>query len=106
MPTLVIHAPHARAMQGSKSFESVLKDGIGDGYALSTDQVNRLAPGDPVVLLRKDRNKHRAEGTLVKLVATGRSTRNGRKRHDVHIEGLRVVPCGPEPLDRFGVNLI
>jgi hypothetical protein len=106
MPTLIIHASDARARKGSKSFESVLDDGIGDGYALSSDQYQRLEKGDPVVLLRKDRNKRRAEGRLVELVATGRTTPQGLQRYDVYLEDLKWVEYKPEPLNRYGVNVI
>jgi len=68
--TLVIHAPDAKAREGSKSFEDILKDGVGSGYAISKKDMGRLAPGCTVVLLRKDRDRKRAEGRLVRLYPT------------------------------------
>jgi len=102
--TLVIHAPNYRVAK--KSFEAVLKSGIGAGYAIYKKDISRLVPGCKVVLLRKDVNRKRAEGTLNKLVPTNRYTPQGIQRYDVHIEGLKVVAYKPEKLNRFGVAVL
>ena len=106
MTTLVIHAPDYRVKDGAKSFEAVLADGIGKGYAISQEDTSRLPPDSTVVLLRKDRNKRRVEGRLVKLVQTGRTTPQGIKQYDVHFKDRRVVIYKPERLNRFGVAVI
>ena len=63
--TFVIHAPDYRVKYGAKSFEAVMKDGKGERYAIYEDYVSKIHPGCIVVLLRKDKNKKRAEGELV-----------------------------------------
>ena len=108
MKNLVIHAPdHAVKGRGATSFEHILSTGVGPGYAISNNDIGKLTiPGSPVVLLRKDRRKARAEGRLIKIVPTGRYTRNGRQRYDVHIAGLKLVAYNPEKLNRFGYAVI
>ena len=105
MPTLVIHAPDRRAREGATSFEQILGAGIGDGYAIWTDYVNRIYAGCTVVLLRKDKNKLRAEGRLVKFVGTGRFI-NGVQRYDVHFKNMIEVPYKPERLNHYGVAVV
>ena len=106
MATLIIHAPDYRVKDGAKSFEKVLADGIGEGYAIGQKYISKLPQGSKVVLLRKDRDKKRAEGTLVKLISTNRYTPQGIQRYDVHTKGLTVVPFKSERLNRFGVAII
>jgi len=104
--TLVIHAPDYRVKGGAKRFEAVLKDGIGQSYAIPKSWLSKLHRGSKVVVLRKDKNKGRAEGRLVQLVPTGRTSPQGIKAYDVHIQGLKKVGYRPERLNRFGVALI
>ena len=107
MYTLVIHAPDYTVIEeGKKSFDAVLKDGVGVGYAISKNDVNRLPPGSKVVLLRKDKNQRRAEGQLVKLVPTNKYTPQGIQRYDVHIAGLKPVPYKPERLNHYGIAVL
>jgi len=107
MTTLVIHAPDYMVKKsGKKSFEQVLADGIGKGYAIYEEYISKLPKGSKVVLLRKDRNKKRAEGILVRLVPTGRYTPQGMQRYDVHIKGLAEVSYKPEELNHCGVAII
>lgn len=103
MATLVIHAPDHRVKGGAKSFESVLSDGIGVGYAIYAYDIGRLTAGSTVVLLRKDRRRQRAEGRLLRLVPTNKYTPQGIQRYDVHITGLKPVFYKPERLNHFGV---
>ena len=104
MPTLVISASHARARKGGKTFEAILVDGLGPGYAISRNDVVNLVPGSPVVLVRQDRSERREEGTLVmRPQYTGRNTPQGKRRYDVSIVNLREVTYRPEPIDRNGV---
>lgn len=105
MATLVIHAPDYRVKDGAKSFEKVLGDGIGEGYAIGQKYISKLPKGSNVVLLRKDRNRKRAEGILVKLVPTTK-TPQGIQRYDVHVEKWTKVPYKSEKLNRFGVAVI
>lgn len=105
MATLVIHAPRSTVVsKHAKSFEKTYKDGLGEGYAIYRSIVHEVHPGCTVVLLSKDQEL-RAEGKLVKLVATTK-TDNGCQRYDVHIEGLKKVPYKPEKLNHCGVALI
>lgn len=105
--TLVIHAPDYWVKGGGKkSFEAVLASGIGAGYAIYKKYMSILVPGCKVVLLRKDKNKSRAEGSLVKLVPTNRYTPQGIQRYDVHIKNLTVVSYKPVKLNRCGVAVL
>jgi len=108
MKTLVIHTPDYQLRRpGTASFSQVLATGIGPGYAISPADIAKLTiPGSPVVLLRKDRRKARAEGTLENISRTGKWTRNGRQRHDVHASGFKPVLYKSERLNRFGYNVI
>ena len=106
MTTLVIHAPDHRVKDSAKSFEAVLTDGIGEGYAIFQKDISRLCPDCTVVLLRKDKNKRRAEGRLVKLVRTNRKTPQGIWRYDVHSKDRKVVTYKSERLNRCGVAVI
>lgn len=106
MATLVISASHARARKGGKTFEAILGDGLGPGYAISRNDVAKLVPGSPVVLVRQDRNERRAEGTLVmRPQYTGRNTPQGKRRYDVSIVNLKEVTFRPEQIDRNGVGV-
>lgn len=108
MITLVINAPWWR--KGGKpeepySWETYLKTGVGKGYAIRRKDASKLPSGSKVVLLRKDKNKQRAEGLLVNLVATTK-TAQGLQRYDVYFEKQAVVTYKPEKLNRFGVAVI
>jgi hypothetical protein len=105
MLTLVIHAPARKAAPRTlHSFETFFKTGIGIGYAISQNDHNKLSQAKDcvVVLLRKDRQKQRAEGHLVKLDATGKFIHH-RQRYDVHFMGQNIVTYKPEKLDHYGV---
>ena len=107
MASLVIHTPQREVeTKGAKSFDEVFSDGIGVGYAFYPDYLNELAPGCTVILLCKDKNKRRAEGRLVKLVATNRWTSNGLQRYDVHFEDRKKVAYKSEKLNYCGIALI
>ncbi len=109
MATLVIHAPDWRVKGSAKSFEAVLADGIGKGYAIYEKYTSKLITGSKVILLRNDKNQRRAEGYLIKLVNTCIKTDNGIWRYDVHIKGLTEVPYNYKPaekLNRCGVAVI
>lgn len=108
MRTLVIHAPdHAVKSHGAQSFDQMVGTGVGPGYAISPADIAKLTiPGSRVVLLRKDKQKGRAEGSLVRIVPTGAYTSNGRQRHDVHVEGFRRVTYESERLNRCGYAII
>ena len=102
MTTLFLGTPEYKVKTGSRSFKTVLATGIGDGYCLSETQVIKLngalKRGDDVdvVVLRKDRQKSRAQGRLVGLKPTGRYA-NRRQRYDVEIKDLGVVSYEPGP---------
>ena len=105
MATLVLNAPRGQAQaNGKKSFDSTLRTGVGEGYAIAHNIALRCSPGCRVVLLCQDDRK-RAEGRLVRLVATEK-TLSGMQRYDVHMEGLTVVSYTPERLNRCGVGVI
>lgn len=105
MTALVIHAPARRKSDNPIKFEDIRRTGKAPGYGL-TAKMTQIPPGTQVILLRKDINKRRAEGVLVTLKPTGRSTRSGRWRYDIYVADWKDVDYKPEALDRFGVNLI
>jgi hypothetical protein len=101
---LVIHAPKSKVQSENKrSFERTLETGIGDGYAVTRNELALLTPGLNVVLLDKD-TRRRAEGELVKLEPNG-WTRSGIQRYDVYTSNLKVVPYRPERLNRRGIAI-
>jgi hypothetical protein len=105
MAILVINAPRWRVGQeNARSFEEILRLGIGEGYAIYNNIFDQLFPGCGVVVLDKDRNL-RAEGQLTRLVPTNR-TNNGIQRYDVYIRNLIEVPYRAECLNRCGVAVI
>lgn len=106
MIILVIHAPKYRERDGAKSFEAVLADGKGEEYAIFRKHAGKLHPGCTVVLIRKDENRRRAEGILVKLEQTTKKTRNGIWRYNVYIKNLKGVTYKEEKLNRYGVAVI
>lgn len=105
MPALVINAPREQVDAGfKKSFDSTMRTGVGEGYAISRTLYDQCRPGMVVVLLSKDEGK-RAEGRLIRLVP-GEKAGNGIQRYDVHVEGLAMVKYKPEALNRNGVAVI
>ncbi len=58
------------------------------------------------MLLRKDKEKSRAEGILLQLVDTGRKTPQGIHKYNVHFKDQKVVPYRPEKLNRFGISIV
>lgn len=105
MATLIISAPKAKSVKEQKrSFEMTLNSGIGDAYAISKADAARLVHGSHVVLISKDEQR-RAEGTLIRLEASG-ATNTGMKRYNVHIQNLEEVAYKPESLGRSGVSVV
>jgi hypothetical protein len=105
MATLVINAPTRRAQaEGARSFEKTVESCIGDGYAITRNELALITPGCTVVVLDKDAER-RAEGMLVRLEPNG-CTENGIHRFNVHMKELRKVQYLPERLSRRGVAVI
>ena len=105
MAILVIHAPQWREeKENARSFESTIRLGVGDGYAIYKYLVDQLTPRCGVVIICKDKME-RAEGILNKLVPT-ETTRNGIQRYDVHIDNIKPVAYKRERLNRCGVAVI
>lgn len=106
MLTLVIHAPAYKSAPGTlHSFEDYFNTGKGIGYAIYQNDYGRLSQTKncALVLLRKDRKKQRAEGHLVKLVATGEILNKNLQRYDVYFEKPKVIAYKPEKLNHYGV---
>jgi hypothetical protein len=107
MATLFIHAPDRGVKRGAKSFEAILKDSVGPGYAIWGKWAVKIRPGWTIVLLRADKNKKRAEGILDEPLVPTKRYVNGVQRYDVHIKGLTVVPFKKEVnFNRYGVAVI
>ena len=105
MNTLVIHAPKGKAtLEAKRSFESTIKSGIGDGYAIPKKHHFMIHSECKVIVLSKDQNL-RAEGKLEKLVPSGKAD-NGIIRYDVYIKELCIVEYRPERLYRTGISVI
>lgn len=105
MTTLAINAPDKRVKDGADSFETILASGIGKGYAIYPKIKSRLTMGSKVVLIRKDRNKKRAEGILLDLVETNEYV-NGIRRYDVHIQNMTKVKFEKVNFNYYGVAII
>ncbi len=100
--------PYHKGSPGTPtSFETYFRTSVGKGYAIFPGDVNRLLPGSKVVLLRKVKDKRRAEGVLVSLVPTGK-TPQGIQRYDVYFQQQTVVPNKKpvEKLNHFGVAVL
>lgn len=107
MCTLVISTPNHKVVErGSRSFDVVIKTGIGVGYAIFKKDEQKWVKGRKVVVLRKDKDQKRAEGSLDKIVATGKHTTQGYNLFDIYIDNLTVVNYKPENLNRLGVGYI
>jgi len=105
MPSLVINAPKKQVVENKKqSFDTTLKTGIGDGYAIDRKTFALIHPGCKVILLSKD-EKRRAEGRLVKLVPTS-LTLTGMQRYNVYIRDLVEIKYRSEKLLHTGVALL
>jgi len=110
MVTLVIHAPDYRVKKSEKreSYETIFKNGKGKNYAIYNDDAKNIksSPNVVVVLLRKDRNKKRAEGCLIKIIETDQMTRQGIRRYDVYFKNQLEVEYKSENLNHCGVAII
>ncbi len=106
MPSLVINAPKRQENStNAKSFEEIVRTGVGCSYAICERLFEKIEPGCKVVLLSKDQ-KLRAEGELVELVLKDK-TMNGIQRYDVRVRSFRkVVHYEGERLERCGVAWI
>ena len=106
MTTLILSAAQRTTRQGSKSFEDIMEDGVGYAYAFGKGERAKLAPGDKVVIVRKDSSPpKRAEGRLVSLTCntTEPAPLNNTIRYDIRIADLGEVPFKTEPLNRRGI---
>jgi hypothetical protein len=107
--TLVIHAPEWRVRaENAPSFRDVITSGVGEGFAIASTELPRIAPGCKVVVL-DNHKKQRAEGILVRLKPTpppNDRTPQGIRRYDVYIEQLRTVPYARVALNRRGIQVL
>ncbi len=84
MLSLIINAPRLQEIErDAQSFEKTFSTGIGKNFAVNSNLFQHIHPGCKVVLLSKDR-KLRAEGELIRLVATYKS-KNGIQRYVVQL---------------------
>ena len=106
MCTLVMNLPEWRAHQENvRSFDNTITTGIADGFAIAKNLRDKINVGCKAVLVSNDGEK-RAEGTISKIVETGR-TRTGMLRYDVHLsDDRRMVAFKPERVNRQGVAVI
>ena len=63
--------------QGKRSFAQTLATGVGDGYIISSGQLQQINPGDGLIVLDKD-TQQSAEGTIVAFQPNGWAL-NGRQ---------------------------
>ena len=107
MTTITISAPKSQSALGKKSFDDILLDGIGEGYAIGKQLRSRIKTGDTVVVICKSDSKVRcAKGKLKKISENGNATRNGILRHDLEIQGLKECSQCEGSINRHGVSVV
>ena len=90
--------------QGKRSFAQTVATGVGDGYIISSTQLQQVNPGDGLIVLDKD-TQQSAEGTIVAFQPNGWAL-NGRQRYDVLMQNMTPIPFQNVPLERWGVAVI
>lgn len=88
------------------SFEDILRTGIGPRYAIWEKWAVKIKPGWTVVLLRKDKNKKRAEGILVRRPVETDEYVNGVQRYNVHFKDMKEVSFKNVNFNYYGVAVI
>ena len=92
--TLYLSTPGRKEKTGSTKFEQTESDGVGVRFWVKETSLKKLSVGMPVVVVRRDVRKRRAEGKLVKWVQEGWTKHDPpQPRYDIHIEELiRLEP--------------
>jgi hypothetical protein len=106
MSTLFLLAPHSRTQPGThrKDFYTIVANGVGPDYGISTNLMPQVGAGMPVVVFDRDR-RLQAEGTVTGYAPTTKAG-NGVQRYDVSIRGLTQRPyTNPPRVNRFGVGI-
>jgi hypothetical protein len=106
MPTLFLLAPHSKNQPGThhKDFYTILANGVGPDYGLSSSLIQQVTTGMPVIVFDRDR-RLQAEGTVTGYAPTTKAG-NGVQRYDVSIRGLTLRPyTNPPRVNRFGVGV-
>jgi hypothetical protein len=106
MPTLFLLAPHSKTQPGThhKDFYTILANGVGPDYGISTNLILQVNAGMPAVIFDRDR-RLQAEGIVVGYAPTIKAS-NGIQRYDVTVRGLTLQPyTNPPRVNRFGVGI-
>jgi hypothetical protein len=92
--TLYLSTPSRKEKQGSTKFEKTKLTGIGSKFWIKATSVKKLSKGMPVVVLRRDVNKSRAEGVLIKWVQSGLTRHDPpQPRYDLFVDQfIKVEP--------------
>ena len=106
MRTLFLLAPHSKTQPGThhKDFYTIVANGVGPDYGISTNLILQVSTGMPVVVFDRDR-RLQAEGSVSGYVPTNKAG-NGVQRYDVSIRSLTLRPyTNPPRVNRFGVGI-
>jgi hypothetical protein len=105
-PTLFLLAPHSKNQPGThyKDFYTILANGVGPDYGISSSLIQQVATGMPVIVFDRDR-RLQPQGTVTGRAPTTKAG-NGVQRYDVSIHGLTLRPyTNPPRVNRFGVGV-
>jgi len=106
MHTLYLLAPRSKNNPSSRhrDFYTILANGVGPDYGISTGQMGQIHSGMPVILFDRDRALQ-ARGTVTSCSATTRAA-NGVQRYNVTVRGFSREPyTHPPRMNRFGVAI-
>jgi hypothetical protein len=107
MRTLLLSAPKDKdeASLLHRTFDSILKSGVGPDYAVYGNLIGQTIPGMKVILFERV-DCRQAEGFVDAVTPTGHKTGGGVSRYNVVIRDLHPVPyTHPPSVNRCGVGL-
>ena len=106
MRTLYLLAPRSKNNPSShqKDFYTIMANGVGPDYGISSSQISEVNDGMPVVLFDRDRCLQ-ASGIVASYTPTTKAA-NGVQRYDVAISNLALQQyTSPPRVNRFGVAI-
>ena len=106
MRTLFLLAPHSKNQPSTnhKDFYTIVGNGVGPDYGISTNLIGQVNPGMPVVVFDRDRGLQ-AEGIVTGYTATNKAG-NGVQRYNIGIRDLTLQQyTHPPRVNRFGVGI-
>lgn len=106
MSTLYLLAPQSKNNPTThhRDFYTILTNGVGPDYGISTAQLSQIHAGMRVILFDRDRALQ-ASGTVAGLRPTTRAG-NGVQRYDITVRGfVTQTYAHPPRVNRFGVGI-